>query len=321
MIKHQVCGVFSLGKMVSVLALGFALFLSSASYAADITNIRVWRAPDSTRLVFDLSDAVEHKVFPLKSPARLVIDIDDAQIKAKFDELDFAGSPIKQLRYGKRGNDHLRVVLDLKSDVKPRSFALVKHGDKQDRLVIDLYDANTETIKTVAKVTENASGKRDIVIAIDAGHGGEDPGALGPRKIREKDVVYKISQQLAAMIDAEPGYKAHMVREGDYYIPLKSRRNKAREVRADLFISIHADAFKNPKAKGASVFALSRSGATSETARFLASKENEADLIGGVSGVSLDDKDEMLAGVLVDLSMTATLASSLNVGQQGAKGG
>jgi len=315
-IKHQVCGVFSLGKMVSVLALGFALFLSSASYAADITNIRVWRAPDSTRLVFDLSDAVEHKVFPLKSPARLVIDIDDAQIKAKFDELDFAGSPIKQLRYGKRGNDHLRVVLDLKSDVKPRSFALVKHGDKQDRLVIDLYDANTETIKTVAKVTENASGKRDIVIAIDAGHGGEDPGALGPRKIREKDVVYKISQQLAAMIDAEPGYKAHMVREGDYYIPLKSRRNKAREVRADLFISIHADAFKNPKAKGASVFALSRSGATSETARFLASKENEADLIGGVSGVSLDDKDEMLAGVLVDLSMTATLASSLNVGER-----
>lgn len=301
-----------LGYLVSLLL----LLPSCIVYSADINSVRLWRAPDHTRLVFDLSAPVDHKIFPLKSPARLVIDIVDSQIKSNADDLDFADTPIEQLRYGKRNNKDLRVVLDLSAEIKPRSFVLAKHGDKHDRLVIDLYDAQKETVKTVAQVTDIEKGQRDIVVAIDAGHGGEDPGALGPKKIREKDIVYKISQQLQRMVDAEPGYKAHMVRTGDYYIPLKSRRNKAREVRADIFISIHADAFKNPKAKGASVFALSRRGATSETARFLASKENEADLIGGVGGVSLDDVDDMLAGVLVDLSMTASLARSLDVGDR-----
>jgi len=288
----------------------------NTAFAADINSVRLWRAPDHTRLVFDLSSPVEHKVFPLKAPARLVIDIGDTSIKPSLDGLDFSGTPIQQLRYGKRNDKDIRVVLDLSSEVKPRSFVLAKHGDKHDRLVIDLYDANKETVKTVEQVVQTVSGKRDIIVAIDAGHGGEDPGALGPKKIREKDVVYKISQQLQAMVNGEPGYKAHMVRSGDYYIPLKTRRNKAREVRADIFVSIHADAFHNPKAKGASVFALSRRGATSETARFLASKENEADLIGGVGGVKLDDVDDMLAGVLVDLSMTASLANSLEVGAE-----
>lgn len=284
--------------------------------AADINSVRLWRAPDHTRLVFDLSAPVDHKVFPLREPARLVIDISGSSMKTALADLDFSGTPIEQLRHGKRNQKDLRVVLDLKGDIKPRSFILAKHGDKLDRLVIDLYDANTETVKTFDEVVKTDSARRDIIVAIDAGHGGEDPGALGPKKIREKDVVYKISQQLAALVDAEPGYKSLMVRSGDYYIPLKARRNKAREMRADIFISIHADAFKNPKAQGASVFALSRRGATSETARFLASKENEADLIGGVGGVSLDDVDDMLAGVLVDLSMTASLANSLEVGDK-----
>jgi len=292
---------------------GASLFASAVSYAANIDGVRLWRAPDHTRLVFDLSGPVDHKVFPLKQPSRVVVDISDSTLKATLDELAFDNTPIKQIRYGKRNEKDLRVVLDLSANVKPRSFVLAKHADMQDRLVIDLYDAQHETVKTVKQAE---SGKRDIVVAIDAGHGGEDPGALGPRKIREKDVVYKISLQLARMINAEKGYKAHMVRTGDYYVPLKARRNKARELRADIFISIHADAFKTPHAKGASVFALSRRGATSETARFLASKENEADLIGGVGGVSLDDVDDMLAGVLVDLSMTASLANSLEVGDR-----
>ncbi|SMF51690.1 N-acetylmuramoyl-L-alanine amidase [Alteromonadaceae bacterium Bs31] len=298
--------------------MGIILLLGSSCFAANIESVRVWRAPDHTRLVFDLSaSVVDHKVFPLKAPARIVVDIADSSINANdVDELDLSNTPIKQIRSGKRNSKDLRVVLDLNATVKPRSFVLVKHGGKPDRLVIDLYDSNIETVKTVQQVVKAETGKRDIIVAIDAGHGGEDPGALGPKKIREKDVVYKISKQLASMVNAEKGYKAHMVRTGDYYIPLDTRRNKAREVRADIFISIHADAFKNPKAKGASVFALSRRGATSETARFLASKENEADLIGGVGGVDLGNVDDMLAGVLVDLSMTASLANSLDVGEK-----
>jgi N-acetylmuramoyl-L-alanine amidase len=180
--------------------------------------------------------------------------------------------------------------------------------------VIDLYDINAAAV--VKKIVEKPkSQNRNIVIAIDAGHGGEDPGASGPRRLREKNVVLAISKELAAQINRTPGFKAVLVRTGDYYIPHKKRRDIAREKRADLFISIHADAFKSPKPFGASVFALSRRGATSETARYLAKRENESDLIGGYGSVSLDDKDKVLAGVLVDLSMTATLNSSLDVGR------
>ncbi len=289
--------------------------LSSSAMAANIDSVRLWRAPDHTRLVFDLSAAVEHSVFRLKEPDRIVVDIAGSTSKVLSKDIDLSSTPIKQLRFGKHSNN-LRVVLDLSTDVKPRTFILAKHGEKPDRLVVDLYDAKTETVKTVEQVVTTYSGRRDIIVAIDAGHGGEDPGALGPKKIYEKDIVYKISQQLERMVNAQPGYKAHMVRSGDYYIPLRERRNKARSVRADVFISIHADAFKNPKAQGASVFALSRRGATSETARFLASKENEADLIGGVGGVDLENIDDTLAGVLVDLSMTASLANSLDVGDR-----
>ncbi len=213
-------------------------------------------------------------------------------------------------------------MLELSSNVNPRSFFLAKREDKSDRLVVDLYDqtaASAQAEATVSTVAA-ASGKRDIIIAIDAGHGGEDSGALGPvvgkAKLREKDVVLAISKELAAAINREPGYRAELVRKGDYFIPLRERRNIARDKRADLFVSIHADAFTHPRARGASVFALSNKGATSEMARFLAQKENDSDLIGGVGNVSLDDKDEVLRGVLVDLSMTATLNSSLQVGKE-----
>lgn len=167
---------------------------------------------------------------------------------------------------------------------------------------------------TPAPATVDLQGKRTIVIAVDAGHGGEDPGAMGPNRIREKEVTLAIAKELVAAINAQPGFSGKLTRTGDYFIPLKKRRDIARNMKADLFVSIHADAFSKASARGASVFALSRNGATSETARFLAERENESDLIGGVGNISLDDKDQVLAGVLVDLSMTATLNSSLQVG-------
>lgn len=310
------------------------IFLAQAAGAAQarIDSVRVWRAPDSTRLVFDLSAPVTHKMFTLDNPSRVVIDVEQAVVASNLEKPALDNTPISGVRYGSQSGG-LRVVLDVKSKVQPRSFLLPKHGDKADRLVIDLFDrepaaAATAATKptTGARAQDNRGGpqdlmdllteKRDIVIAVDAGHGGEDPGALGPGRIREKVIVMAISEQLVEMINREPGYKAHLVRTGDYYVPLRARRDKARNLRADLFVSIHADAFTNPKASGASVFALSRSGATSESARFLAQKENEADLIGGVGGVSLNDVDNVVAGVLVDLSMTATLTHSLQVGDR-----
>ncbi len=294
--------------------LSLLVFFSSMSFAsASVEGLRVWRAPDHTRLVFDLSGPVTHKIFPLANPNRLVIDIGDSQLNASLAALSLKGTPIQTVRSAQRNKNDLRVVLDLSTAVKPRSFILKKHGGKNDRLVIDLFDLGV--VSTKKKVVVKPEGKqRDIIIAIDAGHGGEDPGASGPRRLREKNVVLAISKELATLINKEKGFRAELVRTGDYYIPHKRRRDIARDKRADLFISIHADAFKSPKPYGASVFALSRRGASSETARFLAKRENESDLIGGYGSVSLDDKDKVLAGVLVDLSMTATLGSSLDVG-------
>ncbi len=300
-----------------------ALMLATAAFspllqAATVEGVRVWRAPDHTRIVFDLSGPVEHRLFTLDNPRRVVVDIPGARLQASIDGLPWSDTPVQGLRSAVQGNNDLRVVLDLKESVDPRSFFLQRQAGAADRLVIDLHDrgaAQERTVRTVRTDT-TSSGRRDIIVAVDAGHGGEDPGAIGPGGLREKDVVLDISRQLVQLINARPGFQAHLVRTGDYYIPLRRRRDIAREMNADLFVSVHADAFHNPAARGASVFALSRRGATSETARFLAQRENEADLIGGVGGVSLNDKDEMLAGVLVDLSMTATLSSSLDVGQQ-----
>lgn len=294
------------------------LLLSGLAQAAQIEGVRLWRAPDNTRIVFDLSAPVEHKLFTLDSPSRVVIDIDDAQLATTIDDLPLANTPVAKVRYGTRNGTGMRVVLDLGREVKPRSFVLPKHGGKADRLVVDLFDSaeQSKNVTRAQSLEDLITERRDIIIAIDAGHGGEDPGALGPGRVQEKHVVLEISKRLVELINAKKGYTAYLVRTGDYYIPLRDRRDKARELRADLFVSIHADAFKNPQASGASVFALSRSGATSETAGFLARKENEADLIGGVGGVSLTDVDNVLAGVLVDLSMTATLSNSLDVGER-----
>lgn len=288
----------------------------TASARESVDSVRLWRAPDSTRIVFDLSGPVEHKMFTLENPRRLVIDIDAATFAASLKDLSLGGTPVENIRTGVRNQTDLRVVFDLRAEVKPNSFVLARHADKSDRLVIDLNDLQARTAAVTEIIDPSTQGRRDIVIAIDAGHGGEDPGAIGANRIYEKDVVLDISRQLAKIIDATPGYRAELIRTGDYAIALKERRALARRKRADLFVSIHADAFKHTSANGASVFALNPHGrrATSETARYLAQRENEADLIGGVGSVSLSDKDEVLAGMLLDLSMTATLSSSLELG-------
>jgi len=285
-------------------------------------------------LVFDLTGPVQHSVFTLSSPDRLVIDINGATAAGPLSVAP-GDSPITSVRSAQRTPNDLRVVIDLKKSVTPKSFTLAPNQQYGNRLVVDLFDSPadaepTPTQPAVAiapavpvtptrpaiKLTPVPNGKRDIVVAIDAGHGGEDPGASGPRGQHEKDVVLQIAKELQRQINAEQGFRAELTRTGDYFIPLRGRTEIARKKGADLFVSIHADAAPSSAAFGASVFALSERGATSETARWLADTENRSDLIGGAGNVSLDDKDRMLAGVLLDLSMTASLTSSLNVGQK-----
>ncbi len=301
----------------AVLVALLILFAGPAAAATQVEGVRLWRAPDHTRLVLDLSSAVDHQLFTLEDPHRIVVDLSDARLDSSFDGLKLDDTPIASIRSAPRNGTDLRVVLDLERSVKPRSFPLGGNEQYGDRLVVDLYDRAGDRQRRLDDVIDPDKEQRDILVAIDAGHGGEDPGALGPGRIQEKDVVLAISRRLKEVINREPGFKAILVRNGDYYIPLRRRSALAREQRADLFISIHADAFKNPSARGASVFALSSHGATSETARYLAQRENQADLIGGVGGsVRLSDKDQMLASVLLDLSMTASLKSSLEVGDE-----
>lgn len=325
--------------------------------ASDIRGVRLWRAPDNTRLVFDLSGPVQHNVFTLSAPERIVIDIDGVALKTRLEPLLAVKTPIKGLRVAERGQDQLRIVLDMTAAVTPKSFTLAPNQQYGNRLVVDLFDQGetgaaaaaplaaapqpapaaapaaaavpapsvAAAKPAVAAAPEESApaslppapkGKRSIVVAIDAGHGGEDPGALGPRGLHEKDVVLAIARELQQQINREPGFRAELTRSGDYFIPLRKRTEIARKKGADLFVSIHADAAPSSSAYGASVFALSDRGATSETARWLADSENRSDLVGGAGTVSLDDKDPMLAGVLLDLSMTATMSSSLNVGHK-----
>lgn len=303
-----------------ILCLGFIVFSVTgpvAAWAAQTTikDVRVRPSPERTRMVFDVSSPVEHKIFSLENPSRLVIDIEDTRREASLDSIDLEDTPIRRLRSAQRNGNDLRVVLDLREAVKPRSFVLKPILQYGDRLVIDLY-TKAQRSSVVRRVDGLADEMRDVVIAIDAGHGGDDPGAVGYGSLYEKDVVLSIAQSLATLLEKEPGYKPILVRRGDYFLGLRERTEIARGNEADVFLSIHADAFMTPEAKGASVYALSQSGATSETARWLAEKENRADLIGGAGGVSLGDKDDLLAGVLLDLSMTASLSASLDMGQR-----
>ncbi|MEN5304672.1 MULTISPECIES: N-acetylmuramoyl-L-alanine amidase [unclassified Pseudomonas] len=327
--------------LVAVVGLLLTAVTVDALAVTQVKSVRLWRAPDNTRLVFDLSGPVQHSVFTLSAPDRLVIDINGATLAAPLN-VSTANTPINSVRSAQRTPTDLRVVVDLKKSVTPKSFTLAPNAQYGNRLVVDLYDQEADAVAATAptppptpvptpattpavpvspaqpaiKLPPVPSGKRDIVVAIDAGHGGEDPGASGSSGQHEKDIVLQIAKELQRQINTERGYRAELTRTGDYFIPLRKRTEIARKKGADLFISIHADAAPSRAAFGASVFALSDRGATSETARWLADTENRSDLIGGAGNVSLDDKDRMLAGVLLDLSMTATLSSSLNVGQK-----
>ncbi|WP_274107388.1 N-acetylmuramoyl-L-alanine amidase [Pseudomonas putida] len=319
---------------VAVVGLLLAALAVDAIAATQVRSVRLWRAPDNTRLVFDLSGTVQHSVFTLTAPDRLVIDITGATLAAPLN-VPTANTPITAVRAAQRTPTDLRVVIDLKKAVTPKSFTLAPNAQYGNRLVVDLFDNPADaapapapaTVATTPAVpvtpTEPAiklppapAGKRNIIVVIDAGHGGEDPGASGSRGQHEKDVVLAIAKELQRQLNGTKGFRAELTRTGDYFIPLRGRTEIARKKGADLFVSIHADAAPSKAAFGASVFALSDRGATSETARWLADSENRSDLIGGAGNVSLDDKDRMLAGVLLDLSMTASLTSSLNVGQK-----
>lgn len=279
--------------------------------AADVEAVRLWRAPDHTRVVLDLSDAAEFSSLSLANPDRFVVDLIDSRIDASLRDLPLEGTPIKQVRSGIRKGSDLRLVFDLDSAVRTSLFSLTPSESIGHRIVIDLFDEVTVAEPSPVLSVESLEGRRDIVIAIDPGHGGEDPGASGPGSLREKTVVLQIARRLESQLAKVPGFQPVLVRTGDYYVSLKNRRDKARALEADLFVSIHADAFKEKSAHGASVYILSKRGATSTTAQYLADTENAADLVGGVE---LGGMDPMLAGVLTDLSMSGTLDTSLSLG-------
>ena len=298
--------------------------ISAPLFAAELRDLRVWASPDSTRVVFDLDNTADHKLYSLQGPERIVIDLPGVRSSESLQLPNETRGLIQRVRKGRQG-DGLRVVLDVNGAVKPKSFVLAPNGDYGYRLVVDLYPkANEpELPRPVAPVAPAQIAKpapsaptefvqKPIIVAIDAGHGGEDPGARGVNGAYEKDVVLQIAKKLAKRINAEPGFKAVMVRDGDYYIGLRKRVDKARKAQADLFVSIHANSFtKDRDVHGSAVYVLSRRGASSEHARWLEQKENAADLIGGVD---IQEKDDTLAAVLVDISQTSAIEASIDLG-------
>lgn len=312
------------------------------SSAAQLDDVRIWAAPDHTRVVLDLSDPAQYKLFSIENPDRVVIDVSNTRARGEG-YLKFTGKGlVKAVRTAPRSGKNTRVVLDLHGPVTTHSFTLRPNAEYGHRLVVDVKDArplaNNGTQAAIphdillddeplnapvtSASTASAAQRSETVashfsppklkvIAIDAGHGGEDSGARGPTGLREKNVALDISRRLAKLVNAQPGMKAVLIRDGDYYIGLRERARKAREHDADLFISIHADAFRRRTAKGASVYVLSRRGASSEHARWLASRENGADLVGGVS---IRDKDDTLAAVMLDLAQNAAIEASFDVG-------
>lgn len=305
------------GLRLAALLVLLALVTGPVS-AAVIKDIRMWHAPDHSRLVFDMDKRSKFKVFSLESPGRVVVDLENTRLRSKIPDPTKTGQFIRQIRLGSPDGSVTRLVFDLKKPVRYFIQLLKPSNNFQYRLVVDFYhhdfDPNKKT-PVPAPLPEPGAPRdpsRDILIMIDPGHGGEDSGARGKRTY-EKTVVLQISKRLKALIDAQPGMKAELTRTGDYYIKLRKRSTLARQNRADMFISIHADAFKDSRARGASVYALSLRGATSETAKILANKENLSDLAGGVS---LADKDDLLAEVLLDLSMSSTVNESISFGRE-----
>lgn len=308
------------------------LSVSGHARSVDVNAVHYWTAPEKARLMIDVSSLPDHQVRLMEQPSRLVIDIRGAQLKHSLRQPPSADKILAKLTVTEQSGG-VRVVYHLKTKVSHRNFTLKPNKMYGHRLVVDLMTvddakpashrqaAGSSTSKNKSKSassgksgTQGLAGKGDkIIVAIDAGHGGEDPGAHGIKGTDEKEVVLAIAQKLASLINAQKGMKSVMVRKGDYYVDLRKRMEIARKANADLFISIHADAFQKTDVKGASVFTLSRSGASSEAARWLADSENASELVGGVS---LVDKEEDLATVLLDLSQMATQEASNKVAKQ-----
>lgn len=342
-----------LERALRLTALLCLLWLPPAFAEIAIASARIWPAQDYTRLTLESKQPIRYNLFTLKNPDRLVVDLEDVEINAVLNELvGKIGSDdpyIKSVRVGRFKAGMVRLVLDLKAQVKPQLFSLLPVAEYGHRLVLDVYplvpvdplmvlaqqgetklaasapatssavaeapakpviSLPSGTVTKLMPLARSELSNRVLLIAVDAGHGGEDPGAHGRRGTFEKDVTLAIARRLKSQIDDTPGMRAILIRDGDYFIPLGGRVEKARKAHADLFVSIHADAFVKSQARGSSVFALSEHGATSASARWLAKKENEADLIGGVN---LAIKDPYLARTLLDLSQTATISDSLRV--------
>lgn len=369
-------------------AFALACLWSAQAFAVtSVDNVRVYRAPDYTRFVFDVSEPAKYQVLPDLAPGRVVIDFRDASLKAKLEAVDLKDSPVRRVRSGQQADGTTRVVLDLAVAVRVNSFALPPNELYGHRLVVDLYDVTAEAqaaapdvsavtsapvvatpvspqpptaapvatpavapaapvlpppspvaatpvapqrpvvapefapvVQAPAVVVKPAAAaapaslaqQRQVTVAIDPGHGGEDPGARGPKGTNEKDVVLAIARAVRDRMRDEPGMRAVLIRDGDYYVGLKERRTRARKkYDADLFVSIHADAFKRREARGASVFAVSRRGATSTLAAYLADSENRADLVGGIDPRTDND----LISVISDMMMEGTMRESLQLGR------
>lgn len=280
----------------------------SASPAA-IHDIRLWHAPHRSRIVFDMNKPARFNAFSLDAPPRVVIDLTGARLKTALPSAADAGRFIRRIRDGAQPGGVTRLVFDLKRPARYSIQRLQPSGRYQHRLMVDFYPVAGAS--PPPKPRPPRAPGAELLVLIDPGHGGEDPGAVG-RRTYEKHVVLAIAKRLKARIDAKPGLRAELTRSGDYYIPLRRRTGLARARGADLFVSVHADGFKDPRARGASVYALSKGGASSAAAKWLADKENAADLIGGVS---LADRENQLAGVLMDMSMTETVNQSLEFGR------
>ena len=303
-------------RRVTRYGLSLALFSAArpavAGSKSTLTGIRISQsADDHTRVVFDLTGDFDHRLFTLADPHRVVIDLNDTRKSEAIDIRRKTTNLMNGIRSASKGNGRLRVVLDLAGKVRPRSFELKPDGKAGHRLVVDLHATNLSPTPIKTSEQERTRRKKQFVIAIDPGHGGRDPGAIGKKGTREKDVALSVAKMMKEQINRTGGYRAILTRSGDRFVSLRNRVKKAREAQADIFVSLHADAFHSPAAKGASVYALSLRGASSEAARWIAQKENASDLIGGIS---LDDKDDLIASVLLDLSQTATIQDSLDLG-------
>ncbi|PCI76977.1 MAG: N-acetylmuramoyl-L-alanine amidase [SAR86 cluster bacterium] len=305
------------------LAVG-TLLASFAVSAASVEEVRLWRAPDHTRLVFDLSGEVEYKLFTLSNPARVVIDIEGSSLGGDLSRLDFNESPISGMRSAIRDENTLRIVIDLGAQVEPRSFTLAPNSEQGDRLVVDLYDESPSANAPRSTITNSSNStsaprsdeRRNIIVAISAGHGGEDPGGIGyDGKLREKNITLKIARALFDQLERMPGYTPIMIRDGDYYVELQRRSEIAREERADLFVAVHTDWYRTSRANGLTIYALSGDRADRENSRRVAQKENNADLLGGVGGdLDLSSWDDDVALTLVSLQMAWSMEQSLIAG-------